>query len=60
MSLCRVAPGRRTHAHRLLCKGGKIPITATVKEDAADQPFKLEGLTGKNIFVSLAIAMIAQ
>lgn len=33
--------------------GGTIPTSVTVKEDAADKPFNFEGLTGKNIFVSL-------
>ncbi|KAI0086759.1 Redoxin [Irpex rosettiformis] len=33
--------------------GGAIPTSVTVKEDAADQPFKFENLTGKNIFVGV-------
>lgn len=35
-------------------EGDTIPTAVQVKEDAADKPFKFEGITGKNIFVRLA------
>ena len=36
--------------------GSTIPIKVSIKEDAPDKPFTLEGISGKNVFVRYVLA----
>ena len=36
--------------------GSTIPIKVSIKEDAPDKPFILEGIPGKNVFVHYVLA----